>query len=58
MYVFGFFLATVGDTSLVWLISAVTVALMTLPNLIGIMLMRREVKTMASEYWAKIRAMR
>ncbi len=58
VYVLGFFLATVVDTSLVWLISAVTVALMTLPNLIGILLMRREVKTMASEYWAKVRAPR
>ena len=50
-YVGGFFLATVADTSLVWLISAVTVALMTLPNLIGIFLMRREVKEMTDTYW-------
>lgn len=51
VYVLGFFLATVADTSLVWLISAITVALMTLPNLIGIFLMRREVKTMTRDYW-------
>ncbi len=50
-YVGGFFLATVADTSLVWLISAVTVALMTLPNLIGIFLMRREIKEMTDDYW-------
>ena len=54
VYVLGFFLATVVDTSLVWLISAVTVALMTLPNLIGIFLMRKEVKAMTSSYWQKI----
>ena len=53
LYVVGFFLATVADTSLVWLISAITVALMTLPNLIGIFLMRKEVKNMAAEYWQK-----
>lgn len=54
VYVLGFFLATVADTSLVWLISAITVALMTLPNLIGIFLMRREVKTMTRDYWSKL----
>ncbi len=50
-YVAGFFVATVADTSLVWLISAVTLALMTLPNLIGLILMRKEVKTMTNRYW-------
>ena len=54
-YVAGFILATVADTSLVWLISAVTVALMTLPNLIGMVLMRKEVKTMTNEYWGRHR---
>ncbi len=46
-YVLAFFLATIMDTSLVWLISAVTLVLMALPNLVGIILfapeMRREV---------------
>ena len=46
-YVLAFFLATIMDTSLVWLISAVTLVLMALPNLVGIVLfapeMRREV---------------
>ena len=55
VYVIGFFLATVVDTSLVWLISAVTLALMTLPNLIGLMLMRREVRSLTSTYWTKFR---
>ncbi len=52
-YVLGFFLATIADTSLVWLISAITIALMTLPNLIGIFLMRKEMKSMAKVYWQK-----
>lgn len=50
VYVLGFFSATVIDTTLVWLLSYVTVALMTLPNLIGIFLMRREVKQMSEDY--------
>ena len=53
LYVLGFFLATIVDTSLIWLISAVTLALMTIPNLIGLMLMRREVKQLTSDYWRK-----
>jgi AGCS family alanine or glycine:cation symporter len=58
VYVFGFFLATIADTSLVWLISAVTLALMTLPNLIGIVLMRREVKQLTTDYWNEVKARR
>ena len=54
-YVIGFFLATVVDTSLVWLISAVTLALMTIPNLIGLMLMRKEIKALTNRYWAKFK---
>jgi AGCS family alanine or glycine:cation symporter len=53
VYVLGFFLATVVDTGLIWLISAVTLALMTLPNLIGLLLMRKEVKEMTETYWRK-----
>ncbi len=54
LYVGGFFIATIADTSLIWLVSAITVALMTLPNLIGILLMRKEVKQMTQTYWQKI----
>ncbi len=54
-YVIGFFLATIVDTSLVWLISAVTLALMTLPNLLGLILMRKEVKALTDEYWGKFK---
>lgn len=53
VYVIGFFLATIVDTSLVWLLSAVTIALMTLPNLVGIFLMRAEVRSMSRTYWEK-----
>jgi len=56
LYIGGFFVATIADTSLIWLISAITVALMTLPNLIGILMMRKEVKQMTQTYWQKIKA--
>ncbi len=51
VYVIGFFLATIVDTSLVWLISAVTLALMALPNLIGIVWMSRDMKESVDDYW-------
>ena len=50
-YVVAFFLATVLDTSLVWLVSAVTLALMALPNLVGIVLLSREMKDAVRDYW-------
>ena len=50
-YVLAFFLATVMDTSLVWLVSAVTLALMALPNLVGIMLLAGEMKAAVRDYW-------
>jgi len=52
VYVIGFFLATVVDTSLVWLISAVSLALMALPNLLGITLLSKEMKQTDASYWS------
>ncbi len=54
MYVLAFFIATIIDTSIVWLISGVTLALMTIPNLFGLVLMRREVKALTDNYAEKI----
>ena len=53
VYVFGFFYAALADTTIVWNISLITIVLMTAPNLIGILLMRREMKTTVKEYWQK-----
>ncbi len=52
VYVLAFFLAAVMDTSLVWLVSAITLALMALPNLLGCMLLRREMKAAVRDYWS------
>ena len=53
LYVVGFFVATVADTSLVWLISAVTLALMTIPNLLALLLGAKEIKALINGYWSK-----
>ena len=53
IYLISFFLATISDTEFIWTIAYVTVALMTIPNLIAILLMRKEVKNMTTQYWKK-----
>ncbi len=55
LYVCGFFIAAVADTSLIWLISGVTIALMTLPNLVTIFLLRSEMRDSVADYWQKFR---
>ena len=54
IYVLAFFLAAFVDTSLVWLISAITLPLMALPNLLGIFLLRREMKQAVRDYWRDV----
>lgn len=51
VYVIGFFVAAVADTSLVWLVSAITIAFMTLPNLFSILMLRKEMRETIDEYW-------
>lgn len=51
VYVIGFFVAAIADTSLVWLVSAITIALMTLPNLAAILLLHKEMRETITEYW-------
>ena len=55
LYVAGFFFASFADTTIIWTLSELTIALMTIPNLIGILLMRKEMKTTIKEYWEKFR---
>ena len=53
IYVIGFFFASFTDTTIIWIFSGVSIALMTLPNLLGILLLHKEVKTSVDEYWKK-----
>ena len=56
VYIAGFFVATIADTSLVWLIASVTVALGMLPNLLALVLMRKELKSRTDDYGARLRS--
>ena len=53
VYVAGFVWAAVSDTTLVWALSAVAIVVMTLPNLFGIFLLRKEMKDSVKDYWVK-----
>lgn len=51
IYCAGFFWAAISDTTLVWTLSAVAIVVMTLPNLFGIMMLRKEMKDSVKTYW-------
>ena len=45
IYVVAFFIASFTDTTIVWTFSGITIAMMTIPNLIGILTLHKEMKT-------------
>lgn len=51
VYVVGFFLAAIADTTLIWQIAAITMVVMTLPNLLGLLAMRKEIRQEIRDYW-------
>jgi len=53
IYVIGFFLASFTDTTIVWTLSGITIALMTIPNLIGILSLAREMKSEVKAFWVE-----
>lgn len=53
VYVLGFFYAALADTTIIWNVALITIVLMTVPNLIGILFMHREMKRTVTEYWEK-----
>ena len=50
VYCLAFFIASFTDTTIVWNFAAVSVVVMTLPNLLGIFLLRGEMKGLLSAY--------
>ncbi len=51
IYVIGFFLASFTDTTIIWTLSGITIALMTIPNLFGILSLAKEMKTEIKLFW-------
>lgn len=56
LYISVFFMAAIIDTSVVWSMADVAVALTTLPNLFALMLLHRDMRDNVTDYWAKFRA--
>jgi len=52
IYVVGFFLASFTDTTIVWNLSYITIAIMTIPNLFGLLILRRDIRGTIRTYWA------
>ena len=50
VYVLAFFFASFQDTTIIWTLSGITIALMTLPNLLGILWLRKDMKKTIQEY--------
>lgn len=55
IFVIGFFLASFTDTTIIWNLSLLTVAFMAIPNLIGLLVLHKEVKTTIRDYWKGFR---
>ncbi|MAD98621.1 MAG: sodium:alanine symporter family protein [Flavobacteriaceae bacterium] len=51
VYVVAFFIASFADTTIIWTLSGITIALMTLPNLFGILALRKDMKSTVADYW-------
>lgn len=51
VYCLGFFVASFVDTTVVWTLSGITIALMSIPNLLGILALRKDMKNTVSLYW-------
>ncbi|MGK7391311.1 MAG: alanine/glycine:cation symporter family protein [Candidatus Cyclobacteriaceae bacterium M2_1C_046] len=56
LYVLGFFFASFADTTIIWTLAGITIALMTIPNLFGILLLRKEMKGTVTQYWKDFKA--
>lgn len=50
-YVIVFFLGAIIDTTIVWNIAGISIVLMALPNLIGLLLLHREMKDEVRKFW-------
>ena len=54
-YIAGFFVASFADTTIIWTLAGITIALMTLPNLFGILMLSKEMKSTVRDYWLSFR---
>ncbi len=51
VYIVAFFVASFTDTTIIWTFSGIAIAFMTLPNLFGILMLRKDMKQTVKKYW-------
>ncbi|TRX70506.1 sodium:alanine symporter family protein [Carboxylicivirga sp. M1479] len=51
VYVIAFFTASFIDTTIIWTLSGITIALMTIPNLFGLLFLHKEMKEDVKSFW-------
>ncbi|MTI29889.1 alanine/glycine:cation symporter family protein, partial [Xanthovirga aplysinae] len=51
IYVIAFVFGAFVDTTIIWSLAGVSIALMTIPNLVGVLLLRKEMKSTVKDYW-------
>lgn len=51
IYIIAFFFASFVDTTIIWTLSGITIALMTIPNLFGILALSKEMKSEVKLFW-------
>ncbi len=55
VYVLAFFFASFADTTVVWALSYITIALMAIPNLLGLWILNRDIKSTIKQYWVNFK---
>ncbi|SHK87019.1 alanine or glycine:cation symporter, AGCS family [Reichenbachiella agariperforans] len=51
VYVIGFFVASFTDTTIIWSLAGIAIAVMTLPNLFGLLYLRKDMKQTVDDFW-------
>jgi len=55
VYIIGFFLAALADTTVIWTFANIAIVIMAIPNLFGIILLHKDMKQSIAEYWVKFK---
>jgi AGCS family alanine or glycine:cation symporter len=56
LFVIAFFIASFTDTTIIWSLSYITIAFMAVPNLIGLWILRKEIKNTVASYFIDLSA--
>ena len=54
-YIMAFFFASFTDTTVIWSLSYITIVVMAIPNLIGLLILHKDMKASIKEYWIDFR---